>query len=93
MHSPSLVDFAAGAVGATGKVMGGLVVEDVGNSRVDSGNGSSRGRGVESTGNAVWQRADAAATVPPTAAAAAATASWPTSAAAEAFYPSASSSR
>ena len=45
MHSPSVVVCAAGAVGASGKVVVGLVVEGVGNSKVDADNSSSGLRG------------------------------------------------
>ena len=45
MHSPSVVVCAAGAVGASGKVVVGLVVEGVGNSKVDANNSSSGLRG------------------------------------------------
>ena len=41
MHSPSVVVCAAGVVGASGKVVVGLVVEGVGNSKVDADNSSS----------------------------------------------------
>ena len=45
MHSPSVVVCTAGAVGASGKVVVGLVVEGVGNSKVDADNSSSGLRG------------------------------------------------
>ena len=45
MNSPSVVVCAAGVVGASGKVMVGLVVEGVGNSKVDADNSSSGLRG------------------------------------------------
>ena len=45
MHSLSVVDCAAGVVGASGKVVVGLLVDGVGNSKVDADNSSSGLRG------------------------------------------------
>ena len=45
MHSPSVVVCAAGAVGASGKVVVGLVVKGMGNSKLDADNSSSGLRG------------------------------------------------
>ena len=44
MHSPSVVVCAAGAVGASGKVVVGLVVEGVGNRKVDNSSSGLRDR-------------------------------------------------
>ena len=45
MHSLSVVVCAAGVVGTSGKVVVGLLVDDVGNSKVDVDNSSSGLRG------------------------------------------------
>ena len=78
MHSTSVVVCAAGALGISGKVVVGLVVEGVGNSKVDAGNSSSGLRGGMSSCRHMavsrWAptvpsaAVDAAATVPAAAA-------------------------